>query len=175
MSTATESNTPQPYAQDTYSTPNVGTPSHGLVQPGQQNGINSSTTKRQSNGINGQSESQIHSPSQSHTSTNDRTPATGAMSSQPNQIQEQNSSKRQEVGREQPAEEEGGAARGESAGQGAPTEPEGGYPEQIHAGHLDGVGPEYAAANRVVSPLLRSKVRQGLNVFGRQWASVSKG
>lgn len=157
MSTATESNTPQPYAQGTYSTPNVGTPSHGLVQPGQQNETHSSTTGLQSNMLDSQSQSQIHSSSQSQRSTNDRTPATVPASSQPVQTQDQNASKKQEIGREQPAEEEGGAARGESAGQGAPTEPEGGYPEQIHAGHLDGVGPEYASANRVVSLLLRSK------------------
>ena len=54
-----------------------------------------------------------------------------------------------------PAEEEGGAAKGESAGQGhapSPPEPEGGYPEQLHAGKLDGVGPEYDAVNHVVRP-----------------------
>lgn len=157
MSTDTESNTPQPYAQGTYSTPNVGTPSHGLVQPGQQNGTHNSTTGAEYNTADRQSQSQIHSPSQSQRSTNERTPTTGPASSQPSQSQDQNSFQKQEVGREQPAEEEGGAARGESAGQGAPTEPEGGYPEQIHAGHLDGVGPEYASANRVVSLLLRPK------------------
>ena len=57
--------------------------------------------------------------------------------------------------REQPAEEEGGAARGEGAGQGnapSPPEPEGGYPVQLHAGKLDGVGPEYDAVNHVVRP-----------------------
>lgn len=51
-----------------------------------------------------------------------------------------------------PAEDEGGAAKGEGAGENAaPPEPEGGYPEQLHAGKLEGLGPEYADKTRVVS------------------------
>ncbi|KAL5483482.1 hypothetical protein ACEPAI_8714 [Sanghuangporus weigelae] len=58
----------------------------------------------------------------------------------------------------EPAEEEGGAARGsgtkaaegeQAPPEGSSTEPEGGYPEQLHAGKLDGLGPEYGKTHRV--------------------------
>ncbi|OCB90996.1 hypothetical protein A7U60_g1743 [Sanghuangporus baumii] len=57
----------------------------------------------------------------------------------------------------EPAEEEGGAARGSGTkaaeGEQAPPKdsgaPEGGYPEQLHAGKLDGLGPEYGKTHRV--------------------------
>lgn len=58
---------------------------------------------------------------------------------------------------EHPVEDESGAAKGEadsSGGDGAAPEPEGGYPEQLHAGKLEGLGPEYANKNRVVSILI---------------------
>ena len=63
-------------------------------------------------------------------------------------------------GKVEPAEEEGGAARGTGTGaaegenahsNGSSAEPEGGYPEQLHAGKLDGPGPEYGRIHRVVS------------------------
>ena len=62
--------------------------------------------------------------------------------------------RRDTEGSVEPAEEEGGAARG-TADQNAdtqssqkPPEPEGGYPEQLHAGKLDGYGPEYAKMHK---------------------------
>ena len=68
-------------------------------------------------------------------------------------------------GRVEPAEEESGAARGRGEGGRSHDElrgdemeggedPEGeAYPKQLHAGKLDGVGPEYAAMHRVVCKL----------------------
>jgi len=49
-------------------------------------------------------------------------------------------------GREQPQEEEKGAAKGEGEGAGDAPPAQNGmeYPEQLHAGKVDGVGPEFA-------------------------------
>ena len=58
-------------------------------------------------------------------------------------------------GRVAPAEEEGGAARGTTDNNSnpdqnqKPPEPEGGYPEQMHAGKLEGYGPEYGKMHKV--------------------------
>ena len=74
-------------------------------------------------------------------------------------------------GRVEPAEDEGGATRGAGVGgqsheelKGAESGGKGGseneevYPKQLHAGRLEGVGPEYGAMHRVVSLLARFNV-----------------
>ena len=147
MTTATERNTPQPYANSAagFSSPKVGTPNHGLAQPGSQHPqpLGNSRNKEDAS----QSQQSMASKEGNEYGTNN----TGSET-----VPKANDQSRSIVkeppgsveGREQPAEEESGAARGESK---APPEPEGGYPEQRHAGKLEGVGPEYGAANRVVS------------------------
>ena len=118
MSTTLErsGNTPQPYE-------NVGNVerSSSNVSSQQRTNLNQSQDKSQTS-ISQNQEQNTKQDSQDRPS-----PMSGRLGSAP--------SVAKSTGREQPQEEEKGAAKGEGEGEkAAPPEPEGGYPEQLHAG-----------------------------------------
>ncbi|EJD08447.1 uncharacterized protein FOMMEDRAFT_144332 [Fomitiporia mediterranea MF3/22] len=143
MSSATQDsqtkNSPHPYGTRDVSAPGASANSSAGVQspvPETHGVVAAAGASRADvgSGQNVSGQGQSPAPSQTLNSSQSR-------SGQKNFVDGQNTG----TGSERPAEEEGGAARGSGTGACSDTGagPEGGYPKQLHAGKLEGRGPEY--------------------------------